>query len=231
MSQHFNFESLKYIDQYGEERWSARELQSLLGYTTWEHFNDTIKRAITICKTSGNDVERYFSSAIKTSPKSDAREIEDYALNRLACYLVIQNGDASKKEIAIAQNYLAFTAEVYDTRQTQLEKAKHLISSIKATDETEIRDTTSSEGLAIKLFHFTATDAKLKREQVADENTAILTHHDVGQEVRRAVENIHKKKPEDLPRAASIRKLVEEKRRQARKQLKDVPPDEQERLF
>ena len=87
------------------------------------------------------------------------------------------------------------------------------------------------ENLAANIFRITATDAKLKRDQVADENTAILTHDDVGQEVRHAIENIHKKKPEDLPRAASIRKLVEEKRRKTRKQLKDMPPDEQERLF
>ncbi|GAC1655148.1 MAG: DNA damage-inducible protein D [Ktedonobacteraceae bacterium] len=231
MSQHFHFESLKYIDQYGEERWSARELQSLLGYTKWERFNDTIKCAIISCRTSGNDVERCFSSATKTSPKGDAKEIEDYALNRLACYLVIQNGDVRKKEIATAQNYFAFTAEIYDMQQTQLQKAQYLLLSIKATNETEICDVTSSENLAIKLFHFTASEAKLKREQVADENTAILTHHDVGQEVRHAVENIHKKKPEDLPRAASIRKLVEEKRRKARKQLKNTPPDEQDSLF
>ena len=95
----------------------------------------------------------------------------------------------------------------------------------------EILDVMGPESLAANLFRITATDAKLKRDQVADENTAILTHHDVGQEVRHAVENIHKKKPEDLPRAASIRKLVEEKRRKARKQLKDVPPDEQGSLF
>ena len=88
-----------------------------------------------------------------------------------------------------------------------------------------------SEGLAANLFRVTQTDAKLKRDQVADEDTAILTHHDVGQEVRRAIENIHQQKPEDLPRAASIRKLVEEKRCQTRKKLKTLPPDEQGFLF
>ena len=95
----------------------------------------------------------------------------------------------------------------------------------------EILDVMGSEGLAANLFRITQTDAKLKRDQVADEDTAILTHHDVGQEVRQAIENIHKKKPEDLPRAASIRKLVEEKRRKARKKLKNAPPDEQDTLF
>ena len=89
-----------------------------------------------------------------------------------------------------------------------------------------------SKALAANLFRITQTDAKLKREKVSDEDTAILTHHDVGQEVRRAIENISQQKPEDLPRAASIRKLVEEKRRQTRKKLKNSPPpDKQKTLF
>jgi len=96
---------------------------------------------------------------------------------------------------------------------------------------TEILDVMGPEGLAANLFRITQTDAKLKRDQVAEENTALLTHHDVGQEVRRAIENIHQKKPEDLPRAASIRKLVEEKRRRTRKGLKKAPLDNPETLF
>lgn len=60
---------------------------------------------------------------------------------------------------------------------------------------------------------------------------AISTHYDVGEEVRHAIEKIHQKNPEDLPRAASIHKLVEEKRRKTRKRLKNAPPDEQGTLF
>jgi len=95
----------------------------------------------------------------------------------------------------------------------------------------EILDVMGPEALAANLFRITQTDAKLKRDQIHDEDTAIATHHDVGREVRRAIENIHQKKPEDLPRAANIRKLVEEKRRNARKKLKNAPPDEQGGLF
>jgi DNA-damage-inducible protein D len=91
-----------------------------------------------------------------------------------------------------------------------------------------------SEGLAANLFRITQTDAKLKRDNVREENTAILTHHDVGQEVRHAIENIHQKKPEDLPRAADIRKLLEEKRRKQRRRLnqqKQVDDSGQGTLF
>jgi DNA-damage-inducible protein D len=87
------------------------------------------------------------------------------------------------------------------------------------------------EGLGANLFRITQTDAKLKRDQITAETATIATHHDVGEEVRHAMENIHQKKPEDLPRAANIRKLVEEKRRKTRKNLKNVPPDEQGTLF
>ena len=75
------------------------------------------------------------------------------------------------------------------------------------------------------------TDAKLKRDQITEEDAAILTHHDVGLEVRHAIENIYQRKPEDLPRAASIRKLVEEKRRRTCKKLKEALPEEQGKFF
>lgn len=94
-----------------------------------------------------------------------------------------------------------------------------------------ILDVMGPEALAANLFRITQTDAKLKRDQVRNEDVAIATHHDVGAEVRRAIENIHQKKPEDLPRAANIRKLVEEERHKTRKRKKVRPPDEQERLF
>jgi len=84
---------------------------------------------------------------------------------------------------------------------------------------TEILNVMGSESLAANLFRITQTDAKLKRDNVSEENQAILTHHDVGREVRTAIERIHQKKPEDLPRAADLRNLLEEKRRKARKRV------------
>jgi len=86
---------------------------------------------------------------------------------------------------------------------------------------TEILNVMGVEGLAANLFRITQTDAKLRRDQIADEDQAILTHHDVGLEVRQAMERIHQKKPEDLPRATDLRKLLEEKRRKSRKQLQE----------
>lgn len=99
---------------------------------------------------------------------------------------------------------------------------------------TEILNVMGSEGLAANLFRITQTDSKLKRDNVTSENQAILTHHDVGREVRSAIERIHQKKPEDLPRAADLRNLLEEKRRHQRRHIrrqKQVDEGEQGKLF
>jgi len=99
---------------------------------------------------------------------------------------------------------------------------------------TEILNVMGSEGLAANLFRITQTDSKLKRDNVTSENQAILTHHDVGREVRSAIERIHQKKPEDLPRAADLRNLLEEKRRHQRRRIrrqKQVDEGEQGKLF
>jgi DNA-damage-inducible protein D len=82
---------------------------------------------------------------------------------------------------------------------------------------TRIFDVMGREGLAANLLRITATDEKLIREDIQDEDTAILTHHDVGREVRGAVERIHQQSPEDLPRAVSLRKDLETRRRKNKK--------------
>ena len=115
---------------------------------------------------------------------------------------------------------------MYHMTENQLSAFWNVPSGVK------ILDIMGAESLAANLFRITQTDAKLKRDNVQDENLAIATHHDVGALVREAIEKIHQQKPEDLPRAASIRKLVEEERRKARKQKKLSPlSDEQGTLF
>jgi len=96
---------------------------------------------------------------------------------------------------------------------------------------TAILDVMGPEALAANLFRITGTDEKLVRDSIHDETRAIATHHDVGAIVRKAVEEIHQQVPEDLPREASIRSLVEAERRKGKKRLKNKPPDDQETLF
>lgn len=104
-----SFEGLKKTNDYGAEYWSARELQPLLGYNQWRRFENAIKKAITSCEQSGNDPENHFASAGKMVGigSKAAREVEDYHLSRFACYLIAQNGDPRKPEIANAQKYFA----------------------------------------------------------------------------------------------------------------------------
>lgn len=107
-----SFEDLKKTNEYGAEYWSAREIQPLLGYTQWRRFEDAVKRAITSCKSSGNEPSHHFADAGKMIDigKGGSREVPDYHLSRFACYLIAQNGDPRKPEIANAQKYFAIQA-------------------------------------------------------------------------------------------------------------------------
>jgi hypothetical protein len=95
-----------------DEFWSARELQPLLGYSQWRRFEAAIKRAITSCETSGNSPDHHFAGAGKVVGlgSGSEREIEDFHLSRFARYLIAQNGDPRKPEIAAAQQYFAIQA-------------------------------------------------------------------------------------------------------------------------
>jgi len=90
----------------GIECWSARELQSLLGYSKWENFEKVIQKAKDACENAGEKTDYHFPDVRKTipMPKGAEKEIDDILLTRYACYLIAQNGDSRKEEIAFAQN-------------------------------------------------------------------------------------------------------------------------------
>lgn len=108
------FESIKRRNEQQEEYWSARELYKVLGYTEYGKFLPTIKRAIISCKTSQESSVYHFaevSEMIKIAvgtTRETFREVENYHLTRYECYLIAQNGDPKKTEIAEAQKYFAF---------------------------------------------------------------------------------------------------------------------------
>ena len=113
----------------GVECWSARELQDLLGYSKWENFEKVIQKAKDACKNVGEEVAYHFPDVRKTipMPKGAEKEIEDILLTRYACYLVAQNGDSRKEEIAYAQNYFAVQtrrAELVEQRLLEYERVK-----------------------------------------------------------------------------------------------------------
>ena len=106
------FEDLKQTNQHGAEYWSARDLQPLLGYSQWRRFEEAIRRAMDSCKTSGNKQDYHFAGTgnMIGVGKGGQREVQDFHLSRFACYLIAQNGDPRKPEIAVAQRYFAIQA-------------------------------------------------------------------------------------------------------------------------
>ena len=103
------FESIRHVDEYGNEYWYARELQKVLEYTEWRKFVGVIKKAINSCKTSNYVASDHFVGTDKmiNLGKGGQRKVPDYKLSRYACYLIAQNGDSRKKVIALAQTYFA----------------------------------------------------------------------------------------------------------------------------
>lgn len=248
------FEELKKFNEHGAEYWSARELQPLLGYTSWRRFETIINKAITSCEQSGNDPSLHFIVVGKKVGlgKGGTREVEEYSLSRFACYLIAQNGNPKKPEIAHAQKYFVVQArrqELSDElaadierleirKQTAIEfkalsgaareagvndkmfgifhdagykglydgRGSDAIKRLKSIPEKEnLMDRMDTTELAANQFRMTQAREKLARDRVRDQRTAIITHEQVGKEVREAIRRIGGKMPEDIPPVEHIK--------------------------
>ena len=111
------FETIKHVNEYGEEYWLARELQPVLEYAQWRRFEEVIERARLACRNSGYDPEDHFADVGKMVELGSGaeREVRDVMLSRYACYLIVMNGDPRKEVIAVGQTYFAVK-----TRQQEL---------------------------------------------------------------------------------------------------------------
>ena len=119
---HEVFENIKHIDEFGNEYWLARELQSVLGYNQWRSINDLIERAKVACKESKNNIDDHFAlyrKMIKLA-KGATRNVIDYKLSRYACYLIVINGNPKKEIIALGQTYFAI-----QTRKQELSEKEY----------------------------------------------------------------------------------------------------------
>lgn len=145
-----NFEDIKHIDENGVEFWYARELMGMLEYSKWGNFIKVIDKAKKSCENSNNTIFEHFADVGKTikMPKNAEKTIEDMKLTRYACYLIAQNGDSRKKQVALAQTYFAvqtrkqeITRQEYEqlsedekrlyTRQNVKDKNKYLFDTAK----------------------------------------------------------------------------------------------------
>lgn len=124
------FESIKHVNENGQEFWYARELQKVLGYSEWRNFQNVINKAKDACKNSGNNVQDHFVDVNKMVGigSNASRPVDDIEFSRYACYLVVMNGDSTKEIIALGQTYFAVK-----TRQQEL------IENYESLDEDQKR--------------------------------------------------------------------------------------------
>jgi DNA-damage-inducible protein D len=234
------FESLKKINEAGNEYWLARDLAKALEYTDWRNFVKVVRKAMLACSKSGAEVENQFieTSATIDLGKGVKRNVSDYMLSRYASYLIVQNGDPSKELIPQGQTYFAVKTHQQEMSEdrAQFQDAGYtgLYSGLDNRDihkrkglkpNQSILDHMDSEELAANYFRITQTEAKLKREGITGQEAADEAHHAVGKKVRQTIEELGGTMPENLPTPSKSIQQIEGEVRKRKTHKSQLPPE------
>ena len=168
------------------ECWSARDLQKLLGYSKWENFEKVIEKAKDACNMAGENMTDHFPDVRKMVAIGSGaeKEIDDILLTRYACYLVAQNGDSRKEEIAFAQNYFAIqTRKAELISQRMLDNERVRAREKLSQTESQLSDILYERGVDSKGFGiirskgdqalFKLTTQQLKKKMGVPENRPV----------------------------------------------------------
>ena len=165
------FEKARQTDAAGNEYWSARDLQHLLDYSTWQKFTAVITKAQTACAQSGYAVADHFNRTVKmvVIGSGAQRQQTDFHLSRYACYLIVQNGDPNKNVIAAGQTYFAVQTrrqELQDTetfRQLSEDKQRLLLRGQIRTHNSDLAAAAKEAGVEKPVEYATFQNHGYKR--------------------------------------------------------------------
>lgn len=241
------FEACAQFDENGSEYWYARDLQKLLDYRKWDNFLVAVTRARTACESSGKPASDHFADVGKMVQIGSGaeREVEDIILSRYACYLIAQNADARKQQVAFAQTYFAIQTrrqEIHDQEEQEYQSLsedqrrlmlreeiknhnKHLASAAKNAGVADGRDYAIFQTEGYKGLYGGLDVPGIRRRKGLNKKQAILDHMgstELAANLFRATQTEEKLRRENIKGKAMANRAHHEVGAKVRQTIKDI---------